>query len=251
MGDSLAALVLAAGAGSRLAPLTRCRPKPLCPVDGVALVDHALARVEPVADRIAVNVHHGRDQMERHLSGRVHLSIESDEALGTAGGVAYLGPWLDGDDVLVVNGDTWCPGDLAPFCDGWDRERVRVVVQGEPGAATLGPGSRIVASLLPWRSVSGLEATPSGLYEVCWAPELAAGRLDVVGADVLLVDCATPADYLDANMRASGGRSVVGDGAVVLGTLERSVVWPGATVHASETLVGAIRASDDLTVVVR
>jgi N-acetyl-alpha-D-muramate 1-phosphate uridylyltransferase len=98
---------------------------------------------------------------------------------------------------------------------------------------------------------SGLEATPSGLYEVCWGPELAAGRLDVVGSDAPLVDCATPADYLAANMRASGGRSVVGEGAVVLGTLERSVVWPGATVHAGETLVGTIRASDDLTVVVR
>jgi len=220
-------------------------------VDGVALVDHALARVEPVADRVAVNVHHGRDQMERHLDGRVHLSIESDLALGTAGGVAFLRPWLDGDDVLVVNGDTWCQADLVPFCGGWDRERVRVVVQGAHGPATLGPRSRIVASLLPWRIASALEATPSGLYEVCWAPQLAAGRLDVVGSDSPLVDCATPADYLAANMSASGGRSVVGDGAVVLGTLERSVVWPGATVHAGEALVDTIRASDDLTVVVR
>src|SRR5690554_6687767 len=103
MADSLAALVLAAGAGTRMAPLTRLRPKPLCPVDGVALVDHGIDRVAAVADRVAVNVHHGRDLMLTHLGDRVHASIEETGGLGTAGGVAALAPWVDGDDLLVVN----------------------------------------------------------------------------------------------------------------------------------------------------
>jgi N-acetyl-alpha-D-muramate 1-phosphate uridylyltransferase len=251
MPDSVAALVLAAGAGTRLAPLTRLRPKPLCPVDGVALVDHALERVAAVAGRTAVNVHHGRDQMERHLAGRVHLSVEDEEALGTAGAVGRLRPWLDGSDVVVINGDTWCPGDVTALVDAWDRRRVRVVVSGPDGPATLGPRSRIVGSMLPWSVASSLAATPSGLYEVCWRPRLGTGELDVVGWDGPLVDCATPADYLAANLAASGGRSVIGEGAVVDGTLERSVVWPGATVHPGEVLVDSIRASDEMTVVVR
>lgn len=258
MGDSLAALVLAAGAGARLAPLTRVLPKPLCPVAGVALVDHALARVEPVASRVAVNVHHGREPMLAHLDGRtaaagrrVHAAVEDEEGLGTAGAIGHLRPWLDGEDVLVVNGDTWCPGDISPIVQDWDRERVRVVVLGEPGPARLEPRSRIVASLLPWSVARELVAEPTGLYEVCWAPRAEEGRLDIVGWDGPFVDCATPRDYLEANLAATGGRGHVDPGARVEGDVVRSVVWPGTTVAAGERLVEAIRASDAVTVVVR
>ncbi|OWY62614.1 hypothetical protein B7486_57495, partial [cyanobacterium TDX16] len=55
----LAGLVLAAGAGQRLRPLTRLRPKPLCPVAHVPLVDLGLDRVAPHVGEVAVNVHHG------------------------------------------------------------------------------------------------------------------------------------------------------------------------------------------------
>jgi MurNAc alpha-1-phosphate uridylyltransferase len=251
MPDSLAALVLAAGAGTRLAPLTRVRPKPLCPVAGVALVDHALGRVGHVTARQAVNVHHGRDQMVAHLDGRAHLSIEEVAGLGTAGAIGHLRPWLDGDDVLVVNGDTWCTADLAPVVEMWDRQRVRVVVSGPAGRAELDARSRIVASLLPWAVASTLAGTPSGLYEVCWRPWQVAGRLDVVGAPGPFVDCATPRDYLAANMAATGGRSFADDAAEVDGELQRAVVWAGARVHRGERLVDAIRVSDAMTVLVR
>ncbi|QGG95517.1 sugar phosphate nucleotidyltransferase [Actinomarinicola tropica] len=250
MADSLAALVLAAGAGTRLAPLTRLRPKALCPVDGRPLVDLALERVAPLVapGRVAVNVHHGRAQMEEHLAGRAHLSIEEHEALGTAGGVAAVAEWLGDDGLVVVNADTWCRGDDASILEGWDGERVRVVVEGAP---ELGPRSRIVASVMPAAAVRRLRPEPSGLYEVCWRDAAAAGRLDVVGWSGRLVDCATPRDYLVANLVASDGRSVVGEGASVDGDLDRSVVWPGATVRAGEALVGAIRASAEMTVLVR
>jgi N-acetyl-alpha-D-muramate 1-phosphate uridylyltransferase len=251
MGDSLAALVLAAGAGTRMSPLTRVLPKPLCPVGGVPLVDHALARVLPLVPmgRVAVNVHHGRGAMESHLAPRgVHLSIEDGEALGTAGAVAAVKDWVGDDGLLVVNGDTWCPGDLGAALAGWDGERVRVVVAGPPA---FGPRSRIVASVMPAAAVRSLEPVPTGLYEVCWRPADADARLEVVGWDGPVVDCATPRDYLEANLRAAGGRSVIGDGAVVQGSIDRSVLWPGTVVHAGERLVGAIRASADMTVVVR
>ena len=114
MGDSLAAVVLAAGAGARLRPLTRIRPKALCPVGNVPLVDAAIERARRVTPAVAVNVHHGRALLEAHLAGRVHLSIEADRALGTAGGLANLRTWLAGRAALVLNADAWHEADLNP-----------------------------------------------------------------------------------------------------------------------------------------
>ena len=254
MADSLAAVVLAAGAGTRLAPLTRVRPKALCPVGDRPLVDHALARVEAVVghgpERVAVNAHAHREELEAHLAGRVRVSVEEPVALGTAGALVPLRPWLDGRPVLVVNGDAWAPGDLRPLVDGWDGERVRVLVASDP-AQPLGRSTRILGSLLPRRDVDAIPDGVSGLTAVCWGPAAAAGRLEQVGGPRPFVDCGRPGDYLAANLAASGGRSVVGEGAEVHGTLERSVVWPGAVVRPGEHLVDAIRVGDWLTVQVR
>jgi CTP:molybdopterin cytidylyltransferase MocA len=246
--------VLAAGSGTRLAPLTSVRPKALCPVAGRPLVDLALDRVEAVvgagADRVAVNVHAHRDQLEAHLGGRVHVSAEEPVALGTAGAVARLRPWLDGRPVLVVNGDAWAPGDLAPLVAGWDGERVRVLVASDP-SVPLGPRTRVLGSLLPPADVAALPERVSGLSVVCWPRAAAAGRLEQVGGDRPFIDCGRPADYLAANLVASGGRPVVGEGADVAGTLERAVVWPGGVVRPGEHLVDAVRVGDWLTVLVR
>src|SRR3954447_24784114 len=94
--SDLAAVVLAAGAGTRLAPLTRLRPKALCPVDNVPLVDLALARVSRITAAVAVNAHHGGAAMEARIAGRVPLSIEPDRALGTAGALSFLRDWIAG-----------------------------------------------------------------------------------------------------------------------------------------------------------
>jgi len=252
MPDSLAAIVLGAGAGERLRPLTQVSPKVLCQVGGVALVDHNLARVAAVVGegpaRLAVNAHHFRDLLAAHLVGRAHLSIEDDEALGTAGGVAHLRSWLDGRPVLVVNGDTWSTIDLAPLVEGWDGTRVRVLVAN---AEALRPGVSILGSLLPPDVVAALPRRPAGLFEACWAPLSAAGRVEVVGGAGPCIPCDRPRDYLAANLAASGGASVVGEGAVVEGELVRSVVWPGAVVHRQERLVDAIRLGETTTVLVR
>ena len=82
--------VLAAGAGQRLRPISSARPKPLCPVGGIALVDLALARVLAVTGAVAVNLHDRAEQIAAHLDARSeapgpHLSFEAPEALGTAG----------------------------------------------------------------------------------------------------------------------------------------------------------------------
>lgn len=252
MADSLAALVLAAGSGTRLRPLTSVRPKALCSVDNVALVDLALGRLAPVvgsaAASVAVNARHHLDQMEAHLGGRVHLSVEDGaEELGTAGAVAHLRPWLDGRPVVVVNADAWHRISLEPLVEGWGGERVRVLTVAQPGVR-FGPRSPVVASLLPWPEVSGLAHEPSGLWEASWRRRLDDGTLDVVTASGRMIDCGTPADYLAANLAASGGVSVVGAGAVVEGELVRSVVWPEGVVRRGEVLVDAIRVGESLTV---
>jgi NDP-sugar pyrophosphorylase family protein len=252
MVESLAGIVLAAGAGTRLLPLTRWRPKPLCPVGDTTLLDATLARLAPVIgggpDRVAVNAHHHAEQIAAHVSGRAHVSIEAGQALGTAGAVAHLRDWLDGRPALVVNGDTWTTIDLAPLVDGWDGERVRVLVAGE---AELAPDARVLGSLLPPPVVAGLPHRPAGLYEVCWRPAQASGDLDVAGASGPFVACDRPRDYLRANLLASGGDSVIGAGAVVHGELVRSVVWPGGVVRAGEVLVDAVRVGATVTVLVR
>jgi MurNAc alpha-1-phosphate uridylyltransferase len=272
--------VLAAGAGHRLRPLTAVRPKALCPVANRPLVDHAVERALALTSAVAVNVHHGRDALERHLAtgARVHLSIEEPEALGTAGALGALAGWIEGRAVLVQNADAWTDADLGPFVDGWDGARVRLLVTpGPDGRARFGPGAGLVASLLPWSDVAGLTPTPSGLYEVVWRQAQAAGRLEAVAHAGAFVDCGTVRRYLQANLLAAaaaaaagdgpGNRSsslvdpaahvsgtidhsVIGAGAQVAGTVSGSVVWDGAEVGAGEVVVDAVRAGR-LTVAVR
>lgn len=240
------AVVLAAGLGTRLRPLTEIVPKPLCPVANRPLVDWALERVATVADDVAVNVHAGRPQMERHLDGRgVHLSMEEDEPLGTAGALGLLRDWIDGGPVVVTNADAWHGFDLRLLVDGWDGERPRLLVVEDGERADFEGRWRYVgASVLAWHHVAPLAAVPSGLYELVWAH----AEVDLVPVEGPFFDCGTPSDYLAANLCASGGESVVGPGAVVDGELVRSVVWPGGVVRAGERLVESIRVGADLTV---
>jgi GTP:adenosylcobinamide-phosphate guanylyltransferase len=253
--ETLAALVLAAGEGRRLRPLTLIRPKPLCPIGDTTLLDLALDRVAAVvpADAIAVNAHHLGDQIERHVAGRVHLSREEPDALGTAGAVGAIRDWLAGRDVLIANGDVHLdpPVDIASFTDGWDRERPRLLVVENIEQPDFDRRWQFAGlSLLPGAAASAIPARPAGLYEVVWR----ATDLDLVPSQAKYLDCGDPASYLAANLAASGGESVIGDDAVVDGDIERSVIWPGAIVHAGEHLVDTIRARDaagnDVTVTV-
>lgn len=243
--DDLAAVVLAAGAGRRLAPLTCQRPKALCPVGTVALVDHALARIGPHAVDVAVNLHHHADQLDAHLPPSVHRSFEAPDALGTAGAIGRLQPWLGGRPALVTNVDAWFgPGlDVEGFVGGWDRERVRLLCVEDAVRGDFGALRYCGLALLPAALVESLAPVPSGLYEASWRAEHVAGRLDLVVTDVAFVDCGTPADYLGANLAFAAGASVIdpeatiGAGASVV----RSVVWDGAEVAPGEALVDAIR----------
>ncbi len=246
--QDLVGVVLAAGRGTRLRPLTRLRPKALCPVGNVPLVDLALERVRPSVGAVAVNLYHGRRALDAHLADDVHRSVEADGPLGTAGALGRLREWIDGRAALVVNVDAWCPGSLDAFVEGWDGERVRLLLAGDD---ELQPNSGLAAALMPWTDIARLKPTPSGLYEVSWRAAQVAGRLEVMRHDGPFVDCGTPRQYLAANLLWSGGASVVELGAEVEGTLDRCVVWSDARVSRHELLTCSVRARGRITVLVR
>jgi N-acetyl-alpha-D-muramate 1-phosphate uridylyltransferase len=261
------AVVLAAGVGLRLRPLTEQLPKALCPVGNVPLLDLALARVETLSiTEVAVNASYLADQVVTHIGTRAHLSVEADGPLGTAGALGQLRDWIDGRGVLVANADAYLsPDDVGGFVDGWDGRTVRLLgVPTTPDDVNrFGAHKFAGMSLLPWHRVKDLPAEPSALVGTVWRPAESAGELEVVPYDGMYLDTGTPADYLAANLDAAGEgnlvapgatvtgrceRSVVGAGAMVAGDLTRSVVWPGGRVEAGEHLVDAVRAGADLTV---
>ena len=102
------AIVLCAGFGTRLRPLTNELPKPLVPVGDRSILEHALERLFAAGFReVVINVHHLAELFERsirHLAMRVRVVVEPD-IRGTAGGVAGARALLQSDPVLVWNGD--------------------------------------------------------------------------------------------------------------------------------------------------
>jgi len=103
------AMVLAAGYGKRMHPLTLTRPKPLVEVAGRALIDHALDRLVPAGiTRAVVNLFYLGHMIETHLAGRDDLEIifsHEDELLDTGGGVLQALDHFNGQPFLTVNSD--------------------------------------------------------------------------------------------------------------------------------------------------
>lgn len=111
------AMVMAAGLGKRMRPLTATRPKPLVEVAGKALIDHTLDRLRAAGVRkLVVNVHYLADALEAHLKARakdfeVRISDERKLLLETGGGLIQAEAMIDADPFLVVNSDNfWIDG---------------------------------------------------------------------------------------------------------------------------------------------
>jgi len=114
IGAVKSAMVLAAGLGTRMRPITDTLPKPLIEIGGCTLLDHALDRlVEVGVERVVVNVHYKAEMVVARLAARDQPQIEisqEDELLETGGGVAHALPLLD-DCFFVVNSDVlWLDG---------------------------------------------------------------------------------------------------------------------------------------------
>jgi MurNAc alpha-1-phosphate uridylyltransferase len=138
------AMVMAAGLGKRMRPLTATRPKPLIEVAGRPLIDHVLERLKAAgAARAVVNVHYLAGALEAHLKNRVKgieiaVSDERKLLLETGGGIRHALPLIDADPFLVVNSDNlWVDGPvdtLRLLASGWDEARMDALLLLVPQA---------------------------------------------------------------------------------------------------------------------
>jgi MurNAc alpha-1-phosphate uridylyltransferase len=121
-------MLFAAGLGTRMGQLTATRPKPLIPVAGKPLIDHALALAEAAdINRIVANSHYLPEQIEAHLVPRgIAVSRETPRILETGGGLRQALPLLGDDPVLTLNTDAVWTGrnPLRQLIDAWDGARM-------------------------------------------------------------------------------------------------------------------------------
>ena len=141
------AMVLAAGLGTRMRPLTETRPKPLVEVAGRTLIDRVLDRLEAAgAEEVVVNVHHLADLLERHLgartSPRIIISDERARLLDSGGGVKKALPHLGREPFFIVNADTiWIEGfraNLSALAEAFDPSRMDAVLLLAASATSIG-----------------------------------------------------------------------------------------------------------------
>ena len=111
------AMIMAAGLGKRMRPLTATRPKPLIEVGGKALLDHVLEKLRSAGvKKVVVNVHYLGDAIEAHLASRAHgldvaISDERKLLMETGGGMVQAAPLIDSDPFIAINSDNlWVDG---------------------------------------------------------------------------------------------------------------------------------------------
>lgn len=216
MTGEICAVVLAAGLGTRLMPLTSVCPKALVPVGNVPLLDHNLRRLAEVGfegkAEVAVNAHHHFEMIAEHVGDTAHLSIEEGAPLGSAGALGHLRDWIDGRTVLALNADAYVSapqGDLRRLLDGWDGERVRMLGRREDdGHPPLDGMSFAGASLIPAAEAALLKDEFAHLVRTTWRPADREGRLEAIELEGRYIDCGTPGDYLAANLHAASAANL-------------------------------------------
>jgi MurNAc alpha-1-phosphate uridylyltransferase len=141
------AMIMAAGLGKRMRPLTATRPKPLIEVGGKALLDHVLERLRVAGvKKVVVNVHYLADALEAHLASRAHglevvISDERNLLLETGGGLVQAAPLIDCDPFLALNSDNlWVDGPadtLKLLASHWDDTKMDALLLLVPLARAL------------------------------------------------------------------------------------------------------------------
>lgn len=141
------AMVLAAGLGKRMRPLTEHVPKPMVALGGRPLIDHVLERLAGAGiTRAVVNVHYLPDQIELHVrdrtSPRITISDERDSVLDTGGGIKRALPLLGAEPFVVHNSDSvWLEGahaNLPALLSAWDGARMDSLLLVAARARSLG-----------------------------------------------------------------------------------------------------------------
>jgi N-acetyl-alpha-D-muramate 1-phosphate uridylyltransferase len=139
-------MLFAAGFGTRMGALTADQPKPLIPVAGRPLIDHALCVAKDAGvGRVVVNTHYRAEQMAAHLQGRgVTISHEPGPILETGGGLKAALPLLGEGPVAILNSDGIWTGTnpLAELAAAWDGARMEALLLLLPLDQTLAHGSK-------------------------------------------------------------------------------------------------------------
>src|SRR5919202_1783433 len=145
------AMVLAAGLGLRMRPLTDHMPKPLVRVAGQPLLDHVLDKLAGAGvSEAVVNVHYLPDQIIEHTANRtrprVIISDERDEVLGTGGAVVKALPLLGKEPFFHLNADTmWIDGvrpNLMRLAEAFDPARMDMLMLMAPTTSSIGSEGR-------------------------------------------------------------------------------------------------------------
>jgi len=137
------AMILAAGRGERMRPLTDTTPKPMIPVAGRSMLDRAMDRLQAHGVRnLVINVHHLGEQIVQHVgAGRAHL-IREDKLLETGGSVKNALPLLGEEPFFVLNGDgLWTDGGeplLRRLEAAWDPARMDALLLLHPIEQAIG-----------------------------------------------------------------------------------------------------------------
>lgn len=219
------AMVMAAGLGTRMRPLTVTRPKPLVEVAGKPLIDHVLDRLQAAGvEKVVVNVHYLADSLEAHLRAKtgieVAISDERELLLETGGGLVKAAPLIDCDPFIAVNSDNfWVDGPadtiklLAAHWDATKMDALLLLVaqaragnhsgQGDFHMDTAGRLSRRRKARIAPFVFTGiqimakrlLDDAPEGPFStnILWDRAIAEGRLFGVVHQGLWFDVGTPA----------------------------------------------------------
>ncbi|HVJ52408.1 MAG TPA: nucleotidyltransferase family protein [Aliidongia sp.] len=232
------AIVLAAGRGERLRPITDTLPKPLVRIGGRTLLDHALDRLEAAGvERVVVNVHYLGERITEHLAGRrspeIVISAET-ESLETGGGIRNALPLLGAEPFFAVNGDSlWRDGAtsaLHRLADAFDPARHDIMLLLQRTATAVGYDEGLGDFTLDqqgtpvWRREGEVapylyagvqlltprlfEDTPEGRFSmiVLFRRALAAGRLGAIVHDGEWFHVSTPAGMTLVEERYRGRR---------------------------------------------
>ena len=208
-GPGSRAMVLAAGYGQRMRPLTLTRPKPLVEVAGKSLIDYGFDRLRAAGvEEAVVNVHYLPDQIEawakRQAAPRIVIADERMELLDTGGGVARALPLLGAEPFFVINSDSFWVDDGIPALDrlraAWDDETMDCLLLLSPLDRTVGYDGkgdfvrgadghltrRAASHGTPLAYIGGylvapglFKAAPDGAFSMnlLWDRAIAAGRL--------------------------------------------------------------------------
>lgn len=221
------AMVMAAGLGKRMRPLTATRPKPLVRVNGKPLIDHSLDRIAAAGiGHVVVNVHYLADALEAHLAAQnrpftIAISDEREQLLETGGGMVRALPLLTGDPILIVNSDNiWTDGpfdSIGQLARHWDSDAMDALLLVIRQASAAGHGGRGDFHMDPGGQLSRRKAgrvapfvytgvqlvsrrllrdAPAGPFStnILWDRAIAEGRLFGVSHQGQWFDVGTPAN---------------------------------------------------------